>query len=230
MAAPPAKLPAPGPANSPASFDPYAQPLEFNGGDRYFFCGMSGSGKSTVAMELLAPLPRVVCVDLKVSETVGRYPWQQPGREAERDLERGRECRVRCTDLDTAIHYMEAAYKAGGCAVYIDEVYALIPPPAKNVPDIVTAIWTRGRELGVGGWAATQRPSWVPIVLYSEANWNFCFRLRRPEDRKTMAGFMGEEVEQPIIDKYGFWMTRDDWPAPRYVPGWGIRKQIAKKG
>lgn len=190
---------------------------------------MSGSGKTTVAMELLAALPRVVCVDLKVSETVGRYPWASPSVAVERDLARGRECRVRCTDEQTALRYMAAAYAAGGCVVYIDEVYALVPPPAKNVPDIVTAIWTRGRELGVGGWACTQRPTWIPIFLYSEANWTFCFRLRRPEDRKAMAGFMGEEVEQPITDTHGFYVSRDDWPTPRYVAGYGLRRKPSRE-
>lgn len=193
------------------------QPIAIAGNDRAFFCGQTGSGKTYLAMHLLAPLPRVVCVDLKGSETIAAFPWDDPAdsKASLRALANGREARVRVRTAEDAMIFMQAAYESGGCIVYIDEVYALIPQGAKT-PDVITAIWTRGRELGVGGWAATQRPTWLPLWLVSEATWTFAFRLRMAEDRARMAAYMGEEVTEPIYDAHGFYVSREDWRTPQY--------------
>lgn len=191
--------------------------LDIAGNDRVFLCGKTGSGKTYWAMHMLAALPRLVCVDLKGSDEISKWEWREPGREAQRRLMVGREVRVRIREHEDALEYMRLAYQAGGCVVYIDEVYALVPQGSR-APVELNAIWTRGRELGVGGWVATQRPSWVPREIISEAEWTVCFRLRLEDDRKKMADTMGEEVLQPITDEHGFFVSRDTDDAPTYYP------------
>lgn len=44
------------------------------------------------------------------------------------------------------------------------------------------AIATRGRQLNIGLWCATQRPARVPIFLLSEADHFFMFHLKLPVD------------------------------------------------
>lgn len=199
-----------------------ARAISIDGTERVFLCGMTGSGKTFWAMHMLASLPRLVVIDLKGSDEIAKWDWLEPGREAADKLERGRGARIRVkvgdnleASREQALEYMRLAYAAGGCVVYIDEIYALVPPRSA-APAELNAIWTRGRELGVGAWAATQRPSWVPREIISEAEWTVCFRLKLKDDRKTMADNMGEEVLTPITDEHGFFITRVNWPRPIY--------------
>ncbi len=186
--------------------------------ERVFIAGMTGSGKTYFAMMLLADLPRLVVIDHKGSDTITANGFlDEDSRETWRAFTTGRAVRVRVRNTERALEYMRAAMQVGDCVIYIDEVYAMVPPRERPQPEI-TAIWTRGRELGVGGWAATQRPTWLPLELVSEADWSVCFRLRLEQDRKRMAEYMGEEVEVAPKDKHGFYISAADWERPRYYP------------
>lgn len=204
--------------HDPANNDP-ANVVDIDGNNRVFVVGKTGSGKTFWAMYMLAAQPRLVCVDLKGSVTIDEYSWDQPGSESMRALENGRPVRVRVREYDHALRYMQAAYSAGGVIVYVDEVLMLAPKGGRP-PLELEQIWTRGRELGVGGWAATQRPVYMPLWLVSESEWTVCFRLRMDDDRKRMADdAMGEEAREPITDKHGFLIARDDWDRPNYYRG-----------
>lgn len=111
--------------------------------------------------------------------------------------------------------YFATIYGAGHVTVYIDEAYGIVPPGAK-IPPMLNALYTRGRELGIGVWAATQRPSWIPLVMLSEAEWLFAFRLQLDADRKRMAELMGPEVMRPVRNPHGFWLYNVNWDVPRY--------------
>lgn len=202
--------------------------LQLRSGQRGFVCGMTGSGKTYFVMHMFAAVPRFIVIDSKVSETIEQYGFLEPDTDdtLERVL-RGEPVRVRVIDDKRAIEYFKAAMIGCDCCVYIDEVYALVPPGAKP-PEEITAIWTRGRELGVSGWAATQRPTWLPLFLVSEADWLFVFRLRLEDDRKRMAAYMGEEVLQPITDEHGFYAAAASQITPFYFSGVPLHFSIAE--
>lgn len=65
------------------------------------------------------------------------------------------------------------AYKRGNCILFADEVYGLVAE-LDGLTDDLIALWTRGGGMGVGLWAATQRPAGssghgVPGFMYSNS-------------------------------------------------------------
>lgn len=178
--------------------------------DRVFIAGKTGSGKTYLAKYISRRIPRLIVLDSKgtlADWNLEPWDWQ-----AKLKLRRGEPVRARVVydvqkESETWIEAMEAAYEAGNCTVYIDEVYSIVEPGSKP-PSIMWGLWTRGRELKVGAWASTQRPVSVPLFTISEAEHYFCFRLTLDEDRKRMAGYMGPQVIQPVTDIHGFWYSQ----------------------
>ena len=60
-----------------------------------------------------------------------------------------------------------ALYKEGDCIVFGDEVYGL--SAELGLDEELVAIWTRGASMGTGLWAASQKPSHIPLWAYSQA-------------------------------------------------------------
>lgn len=194
--------------------------LKISSSDRVLATGKTGSGKTYLMRHLAARTKRVIILDSK-----GRLDdWnaEDYSRDAVQRFIRGDDIRLRYrADKDTdasdlwedAIH---TAWSAERCIVYIDELYAVIPPGTRVSPGLA-ALWTRGREYGIGVWCCTQRPAWVPLFALSESDHFFMFRLTLDEDRKRMAAFMGAEVLKPITDKYGFYYASASSINPEYV-------------
>jgi len=138
-----------------------------------------------------------------------------------RDLQKGKPARLLVRTYDSADWntYLQAAWEATNCVVYIDELYALVEFGRVAPPKILSQLYTQGREKLVGVWGATQRPAWVPLFTISEDDWFFAFRTQLQDDRKRLAEMMGPEVLEPIPvnDPHGFWMYNIYWEHPLYV-------------
>lgn len=181
--------------------------------------GRTGAGKSYLGRRFINGLSRLVVFDPKGTLATGwnLEPWSDKG---ERALLEGKPVRLRVpAPLDGQWDgYAQTIYHAGNCTLYIDEAYGVVPP-GKRIPEYLNALYTRGRELRIGVWAATQRPTWVPLVMLSEAEWLFVFRLQMAADRQRMAELMGPEVENVVKDKHGFYAYNVEWNKPRYFRG-----------
>lgn len=161
--------------------------------DRVAFVGKTGAGKTFLARSLLRSVKRLVVFDSKGTLGAGAgwnltdWSWAN-----ERRLRWGRAVRLRVpAPLDGDWEeYFRACYDARNVTLYIDEAYGVLGPGRR--PGLyLTACYTRGRELGIGVWAATQRPSWIPLFMLSEAEWLFVFRLQLEEDRRRIASIIG---------------------------------------
>lgn len=91
--------------------------------------------------------------------------------------------------------------------VWVDEVMSVGTP--HKMPFYYKACLTRGRELKIGVWSLTQRPSGIPALVMSEATHFIVFDLNMPKDRQKIAEITGmpEFLEKPSTEygKYSFW-------------------------
>jgi hypothetical protein len=60
-----------------------------------------------------------------------------------------------------------ANYKQGDRIIFADEAYSLTNE--LGLGRILTTLWTKGRSMGAGLWAATQKPTHVPLWMYNSA-------------------------------------------------------------
>lgn len=188
--------------------------IEIRASDRVMVCGKTGSGKTVFARAALWSQPNLLVIDSK-----GELDdWRTVGfdRTSRRAVLRGEPRRMRLIpespgDADAAIAW---AYKVGNITVYVDELYAMVTP--SRIPAGLSAALTRGRSRNCSVWCGVQRPRHIPLIVLSEADAYFCFRLQLAEDRKRLAAIVGPAVMSPIPDRYGFWAYRNEWEGPQY--------------
>lgn len=59
------------------------------------------------------------------------------------------------------------SYKRGNRILFADEVVGLAEE--LHLAKLLQGVWMRGRSMGTGLWAASQRPAYVPLHAYSQA-------------------------------------------------------------
>jgi hypothetical protein len=193
--------------------------MRIKANERVLLAGQTGSGKTYFAELALSTIARLVVIDTKASLT--GWKLVAATKKAWGRLERGDPCRLRVVppiEGDQAAWFdalFMRLYEIGSLTLYIDEAYGVVPPGAR-AGAWLNALYTRGRERGIGVWACTQRPMWIPLFLISEANWLVVFRLNLDDDRKRMASMAGEAVLAKIPDPHGFWLYHVGDEAPSY--------------
>lgn len=191
---------------------------------RVAFTGKTGSGKSFAARYLLRPIRRLIAIDPKM-QLVNDPQWrlEPPTREAMNALRKGEYARIvywQPPSIDNDgfpvwDSIFEFAWDIQDVVVYIDEMYSVAKNGRLSYP--LRRLYTQGRFPLIGVWAATQRPSFVPLEMFSEAEWSFTFTLRMEDDRKRVARSLGfDEIMEPIRDEHGFWVCYQTWPEPMY--------------
>jgi hypothetical protein len=81
------------------------------------------------------------------------------------------------------------AFRAGSWCVFGDEVSYLCR--RLRLEDSLLDLWEQGRSNRVSLVAATQRPAWVPLALYSAATHLFLWRTNDARDLARIGGLNG---------------------------------------
>jgi energy-coupling factor transporter ATP-binding protein EcfA2 len=107
------------------------------------------------------------------------------------------------------------SYKRGKKIIIADECLG-ITDELKLKKELVT-VWTRGRSMGTGLWAGTQRPAYVPGQMYDQAH--HLFLAYNPDKRgrqrfDEIGGIDRFLVEDIVLnlDKHEFLYIRRDGP------------------
>ncbi len=220
--------------------------LKISSADRIAFAGKTGSGKTFLAQYLLRTFKRLIVIDPKMVLGIPKWNLEDLDAKNLKALRKGEGARIRvynppAVDKDgypvwDAI--FELAWDLGNLTVYIDEMYSVAINGRMSYP--LRRLYTQGREPQIGVWASTQRPSYVPLEMFSEAEWDFIFMLRMEEDRKRIAkGTGATEILEPIRDLHGFYIYNQLWteavykdkfepPGKAYKSKWDIEQEIAR--
>ena len=192
-------------------------------GERAFFVGHTGSGKTYLAAKLLdevAPprLPVVVIDPKGMFEVNAGSVW-----EIRDDLPRRWEVQIRHPKkprhlrliirpgfLEDMRHHEELnriydrIFNAGKVLVYLDEIQRLCHNARASAS--LARLVQMGRQPRVSVWGSTLRPAGIPRMFLSESDHLFVFRLRDLDDRKRMSEVIGPWGEQtPGPGEHDFW-------------------------
>lgn len=164
---------------------------DYQKGDHVSWIGITGSGKTTLMRQLLAvtATPSLPAVVLAVKprdssmrqlardanlKTVTSWPpiavgmgpkpngyvhWPKHTFDPDRDEENHR-TQFRRAILDS--------YRRGNRILVFDEALSITGPEMRLHREAVT-VWSKGRAMGCGLWAGTQKPTHVPLWMYSQA-------------------------------------------------------------
>jgi len=92
----------------------------------------------------------------------------------------------------------------GKAIVCLDEMGGIAT--ANSVPSGLIRLWTQGGGKGVGSWALIQYPRRVPLVIKSQSEHFFMFRINNKDDRKTIADFIPDtRIINDVVPPHWFW-------------------------
>lgn len=220
--------------------------MKITSAQRLALAGKTGSGKTFLAQYLLRTFKRLIVVDPKMSLGIPKWNLEPLDSKNLKELRKGESARVRIwqppafdnSGFPVWDAVFELAWELGNICVYIDEMYSVCNNGRMSWP--LRRLYTQGREPQIGVWASTQRPSFVPLEMFSEAEWDFTFMLRLEKDRKKIADGTGcTEILEPIRDIHGFWIYNELWseavykdqfepPGKKYKTNWDIEQEIAR--
>lgn len=197
----------------------------YNPGEHVALIGPTGSGKTFVAYQMLdkvasPELPAVILVMKPRDDVVKEFsklagfrrtetwpPIMQRGftkksggflkkrrgwvfwpRHSLSDIQRdddrlSRQFRLAITDC----------YKRGDRIIFADEVVGL--SKELHLEQELNAVWMRGRSLGCGLWAATQRPFHAPLNMYEQSEHLILFNIPDARSRKRFEEISGVDPE-----------------------------------
>jgi hypothetical protein len=183
-------------------------------GEHLAMVGMTGSGKTTLARQLLDLRDFVVVFGTKARDDALYAPLQAQGYvlktswnpwEWEQTGERhvifapplelsdhpapGEVKRAEAEQAEKFRTALVQIFKAGGWCCYFDEIRYLSDD--LGLARELNLLWLQGRSLGVTMVASTQRPRSVPLNTFAMATWTFLWRLSDREDRRRASEFTG---------------------------------------
>lgn len=191
---------------------------KYKPGEHTTFVAPTQAGKSTLAMQLLQVtatprLPAVVLVMKPRDPTMTRWrktlgyrqvrSWPpvpsiwQPGRPP------GWFLWPKHTfdpDRDDALLYVQFrraildCYKRGNRIVEVNELYGI--STELDLDRELQAVWSRGASMGCGLWGETQRPAYVPLYAYSQAEHVFLGMTPDKRDRDRLRDIGGQDPDE----------------------------------
>lgn len=154
-------------------------------------CGVTGSGKTTWARQFTSKLPRLCVYDIALS-----FPVQYMEAESIAELTDTKPETFRVgvySPYDTNV-LTAAAYMLGNCWLVLEEISTLYNIGARIHGPLQEAVLL-GRQRALSLLVISQRASYIPITLRSQASRIISFRQQEPADLKWLADFMGKEAE-----------------------------------
>jgi hypothetical protein len=112
------------------------------------------------------------------------------------------------------------SYKRGNRVIFGDEVYSLSMELGLD-KELIT-LWSKGRSMGCGLWAASQKPTHIPLWAYSQAEHLFLHNDPDERARKRFdeIGGVNPNLVRGVVahlDKHEWLYIRRDGPVMAIV-------------
>lgn len=184
-------------------------------GEHVSLCGPTGSGKSTVGLELCKligarkardgrPARVVVVVTKQRDDTVSRLGWpaikQWPPAWDQPHVivwPRVKEPSQRASQQAAILSpLLDRIEQEGGQTVYLDECayFERTPPKGLGLSPTMEQLWSEGRSGKLTLIGGTQRPRHVTLLMWSEPSWVIIFPPEDEEDLKRVAQASGQKA------------------------------------
>lgn len=191
--------------------------------NRAVFVGMTGSGKTTLAGRMTRFYKFAVVLDIKadlnakdfsgfvVTTTIADLVKKGNSGKCPKILFRPDRADARINAIretnSVVQQFFEYIYTRGNCVCLVDECAAVAS--GQFMPDAYFDLMQRGRSKNIMTFSLTQRPAFVPNVIFSESEDKYIFRLDLFADRKKVELFTGiDEKEIFALKKREFYHAR----------------------
>lgn len=181
--------------------------------NRVVIVGPTGCGKSVLARKLLAQQDQAIIVDPK-------HQWKpRKGDHLATNIKELKSAlnKMRGEDGNHVVYRVPREHLLPQNAEFLDQVPALALERKntllfydelvfvagssdffRRAPNFYYAM-TTGRGLGVGVWGLAQRPTWIPVIVFSESDYRATFYLRKRTDRARLEEFLGDEIPWGVL-------------------------------
>jgi hypothetical protein len=205
----------------------------FKQGEHILICGTTGCGKTTLASEILLDRKFLVTFKTKVKDDSYKklrvkeiQSWPPKAWQTTRVMVAAKVT----PDIEATIARREWLYKRvfghlsldTGWTIYCDETLYQIE--TLHMSTHIAALHEQGRSAGETMVLATQRPSRIPLLVYSGTTHFFVFNTTFEDDVKRLAdlgGIRRKELAVAIqsLDKHSYIYVNKDTKKMLQIPG-----------
>lgn len=179
--------------------------MQWRQGEHVSLIGPTGGGKTTLELSLLSQRSFVAVLGCKPDDDVLPGLLRHGYKNATELPERGKPPRVliwpkydataaaRARQRTIFGNVLGQAFRAGSWCVVADEVSYIVRRLRLEEP--LLDLWEQGRSNRCSLVAATQRPRWVPVTMYSSATHLFLWRTNEADDLRRLGGMNGVDPD-----------------------------------
>ena len=224
--------------------------FDYKPGEHVSIIGATGNGKTTLALQLLKAtahpkLPAVILAMKPKDDTIDKYRADAKAEGIDYRLTRTWPPRKSLwtpgtphgwvlSPKHTFDPYRDSpdhteifdralldSYKRGNRIIFADEAVSLTKELGLGLS--MDTLWTKGRSMKCGMWAATQRPAWVPRNMFDQSTHLF---LDYPADKQTRDRYKEISGVDPEVILRALRQSSEEEFAWVYVKPNGRRSQI----
>lgn len=213
----------PRPDNTPVAAT-QQRPIRLGLDEHLSLFGMTGSGKTYRAKMLLRAVPRKIVLDSK-------HTYHDIGAKYVRKYEPSVPYQVfrASDDIERYDDYLRAAWRDNRpVVIYVDEVFDL-SASSRNLTKALGRFIREGRERHQRVWMASQQPSNIPSIVFTESTHIFAFYINWSGHREKIEQFTGDGMADGIArlqgHDYYYFSTLERFPRFR-AAAWDTQETI----